>query len=105
MATWWRVNRYTWKIEPVDVKKETPHFIEVYGEYWKQTRRVAKGNEYFPTFAAARTRMVDIASGNANTAQRDLEYRDYGGEPACSSCEKCDGSSRETSRRYDRGYP
>ena len=74
MATWWRVNRYAWTIEPVDVKKETPHFIEVYEEYWKRNRRMAKGTEYWKTFAEARQHMLDIASGDANTAQRDLEY-------------------------------
>ena len=67
METWWRVNRYAWKIEPVDVKKETPHFIEIYEEHWKQNRRTAKGTEYWKTFAEARQHMLDIA-------MRDLEY-------------------------------
>lgn len=73
MATWWRVNRYAWTIEPVDVKKETPHFIEVYEERWKQNRRIAKGTEYWRTFAEARQRMMDRASQNADNAKRDLE--------------------------------
>ena len=84
MATWWKVNRYAWKIEPVEVARETEHFLFIYSEYWKKNQQIAKGTEYWKTFkknqqiakgteywktfGKARKHMLDRASQNANSA-------------------------------------
>jgi hypothetical protein len=59
MSTWWKVENYRTEITPVEVVKETEKMLEYINPYWKKPQRVMKGTEYFPTFAAARTVLLE----------------------------------------------
>jgi hypothetical protein len=59
---WFRV--YLGKIEPVEVIRETEHFVIVTNPYYRKEERVKKyggnwGGNYFRTFATARQYLID----------------------------------------------
>jgi hypothetical protein len=79
VSTWWKVNKYAVEITPVGVVKETEKFITLAPTVWfKREMRVAKSNEYFPTFAAARTYLLEHFSRNMESARQQITtYKKY----------------------------
>lgn len=63
MSTWYRINKYTARIDSVEVKLTTDKYITLAaGDIFNYERRVAKQNEYFPTFREARKALMDYYS-------------------------------------------
>jgi hypothetical protein len=81
MSTWYRVNRWQNTILPVEVVKETPSFVTIINKsYFQQEQRVAKGGEFFLTFAEARENLMKYwAQQAANHKQQvDAANRQWG---------------------------
>ena len=72
--TWWHTKSWGGlKITPVQVIKSTPGYLTLPpDEYSTDTRRVAKGTEYFPTFAAARTFHMGRLANYISSRQNDI---------------------------------
>jgi len=64
MSTWYRTNRWQNTIVPVEIIGETAQYVTLAPDGgYKTGRRSAKGHEYFPTFAEARTDLMDYFNG------------------------------------------
>lgn len=60
MSTWYRINIYTTTIVPVEVVSATDKYIRLAaGPIFQFECRVAKQDEYFPTFREARTALMN----------------------------------------------
>ena len=77
-ATWYRVNKYANKITTVEVVSETAKFVTLAaeGSFWKKEQRVAKGDEYFPTFAEARQYLMTYHTRSREMHKREMESHD-----------------------------
>jgi len=72
LATWFKTTSLNPKIEAIEVSGETERFITIVGE----TRKSAKRGEYwnfFPTWDAAHSYLMDMAGGKVKAARRQLE--------------------------------
>ncbi len=74
--TWWKVNKYRYDIEPVQIVKFSECFVTlaVTAESWvRRERREARADTYFPTFAEARTYLMNRLTKQAESLKADLE--------------------------------
>jgi hypothetical protein len=72
MSTWYRVSKYFNEIVPVEVVSETEKSVLVQEEKGKPFRRM-KQDEYYPTFAAARTALLDRLNRQYEHHKRQME--------------------------------
>lgn len=77
MSTWYRTNRTDEKIEPVEVVKETAHFVTLAPSgFYSRERREAKSSEwysYFPTWKEAHAHLMERTERKVIEARRALE--------------------------------
>lgn len=73
MSTWWQVNNWRAGIISVEVVKETEKMLEYVHPYFKKPQRVKKGKEFFPTFAAARTQLLEHFNRKMEEAKIDRD--------------------------------
>jgi hypothetical protein len=69
MSTWWKVDKYLVEIAPVEVFSSTKNFITLAPQGYSQ----AQGDEYFPTFAEARTWLMETLNNRYKQSQQELE--------------------------------
>lgn len=77
MSTWWKINkRYSGSnITPYEVTSETKCFLTLApraGYFSSMGQRVSK-DDYYPTFAAARTALMQRISIRADRLKEELE--------------------------------
>jgi hypothetical protein len=77
VSTWWQVNRWGKEITPVEVISNTKCFITIRPD--KESRwlhgseyRQAIGKDYFPTFAEARTHLLDHFFNKMKNAEAEM---------------------------------
>jgi hypothetical protein len=76
MTTWFEAEKWCNTIKTVEVLSETKSFITLAPtgtEYYQRQRRVAKSDKYFPTFAEARTHLMQLWSDRNETAKTEAE--------------------------------
>jgi hypothetical protein len=76
MSTWWKINKWAVDITPVEVVSNTKCYITIRPDEesrWLHGReyRQAIGREYFPTFAEARTQLMEIFSSKMRNAEAE----------------------------------
>ena len=73
--TWYRINEWSVKIEPVLILKHTTHFVTLEYKDWqgkpRESRQGRKG--FFPTFAEAKQALVKDFSCRVENAKKSLQ--------------------------------
>ena len=74
MATWYQVERYTDKIETLDVVRETDKCLFVRGRWLSNPGRETRMNKtpnMFPDWVSARNRLIDRTKGEVKHYGRE----------------------------------